>query len=363
MSASTNNLAWTIPSDATSTSHLIKQSLPVPTPGPHQALIRITAASLNFRDILIATRSPNYPGHHKPNLVPGSDGAGIVHAAGSSSKWAGREGTEVILHPNTWLSGDVRNMDLGTIYGGFDGDGTLQSWKVEDDDRVIEAPKHLTSLESASLVTAGVTAWSAIREGLDGRLDGALASWKGGKRLEGKTVLTMGTGGVSCFAIQIAFALGATVIATSSADDKLARVKSLGATHLINYTTMPNWDEEVLRLTNGRGVDQVIEVGGARTLMKSINSTRPGGLISLIGILSAAEDLPKVFIPSVLFTGKIVKGCVAFSRDATAEFAEFVEEHKIKPVVAREFRFDKTVEAFNALEKQDTVGKIVVKIT
>ena len=128
MSTSTTNLAWTIPSDASSTTHLTKQSLPVPTPGPHQALVRLTAVSLNFRDILIATRSPNYPGNHKPNLVPGADGAGIIHAAGSSSKWAGLEGTEVILHPNTWLSGDVRNMDLSKIYGGYDGDGAYISF-------------------------------------------------------------------------------------------------------------------------------------------------------------------------------------------------------------------------------------------
>ncbi|KAJ4362900.1 hypothetical protein N0V83_010017 [Neocucurbitaria cava] len=356
MAASTTNLAWTIPSDASATNHLIKRSVPLPSPGPHQALIRLTAASLNYRDILIATRSPSYPGNHKPDLVPGADGAGIIYAVGPSSKWAGREGTEVLLHPNSWLSGDVRGLDLSKVLGGFDGDGTLQSWIVEDDDRIIPAPSHLTSLESASLVTAGVTAWSAIREGLDGRFDGGLEEWKGGRRLEGKTVLTMGTGG-------IAAALGATVIATSSSDEKLEHARALGAKHLVNYVSTPNWDDEVLRLTDGKGVDQVIEVGGARTLMRSINSTRPGGLISLIGILSAAEDIPKEFVPSVLFTGKIVKGCVAFSRDATAEFAKFVEEHRIKPVIAKEFDFDGAVDAFNALERQDAVGKIVVRIS
>jgi NADPH:quinone reductase-like Zn-dependent oxidoreductase len=183
--------------------------------------------------------------------------------------------------------------------------GMLQNWVVEDDDRIISAPKNLTSSESACLQTAGATAWSAIREGLDSSLNGELGYWKAGRRLEGKFVLTQGTGGVSCFAIQIAAALGAIVIATSSSNSKLQLAKSLGATHLVNYISLPDWDKEVLRLTNGKGVDQVIEVGGARTIMRSINCTRPGGLISLIGILSAADELPKELVPALLFGGKI----------------------------------------------------------
>ncbi|KAF1998578.1 alcohol dehydrogenase zinc-binding domain-containing protein [Amniculicola lignicola CBS 123094] len=362
MTTSNNNIAWGIPSDATSVKQLTKITLPTPVPGPNQALVRLTATSLNFRDLLIVTHSPAYPGIHKSNLVPSADGAGIIDSTGPSSKWAGHEGTKVILHPNTWISGDVQNLDLGKIYGGFDNDGTLQSWKVVEDERIIEAPKGLTGGEGASLITAGVPAWSAIRESLDGRLDGTMAPWKDGKRLEGKTLLTMGTGGVSCFAIQIASALGATVIVTSSSDDKLARCKALGATHLINYAKNPDWDQEIVRLT-GRGVDHVIELGGHETLLKSVNCTRPGGIISVIGILSRAQDIPADLIPSVLYSGRIIKGCVAFSRDLTAEFARFVEEHGIKPVIAREYDFDNAVEAFEALEKQNSMGKIVIKIS
>lgn len=169
------------------------------------------------------------------------------------------------------------------------------------------------------------------------------------------------------------------MIATSSSDTKLALAKQLGATHGINYATTPDWDQEVLRLTDGKGVDQVIEVGGARTLLKSIKSVRAGGLVSLIGILSAPQDLPNELVPSLLFGGKIgefgssfqfvasnaraVKGCVAFSRDATAEFARFAEQHNIRPVVAKVFEFDDAVAAFEALQKQTEVGKIVVKIS
>ncbi|KAJ4983684.1 alcohol dehydrogenase [Stagonosporopsis vannaccii] len=363
-----SNSAYTVPSSATSPAQLIRRSLPIPTAGPHQVLIRLTAASLNYRDILVAARSPEYPGidglpgNHKPDLVPCSDGAGVIYTVGSESKWSGREGTNVLLHPNEWLSGDVRNLDLTKVYGAADYDGLLQHWVVVSDERAIEAPKHLTAAENASLATAGVTAWSAIREGLDASFDGTLRDWQDGNRLQGKTILTQGTGGVSSFAIQIAAALGATVIATSSSDAKLAFAKKLGATHGINYAKTPDWDQEVLRLTDGKGVDHVIEVGGAKTLLKSINSVRKGGLVSLIGILSAPQDLPNEIIPDLLFGGKIVKGCVAFSRDATAEFARFAEQHCIMPVVAKVFEFDDAIAAFKALQGQTEVGKIVVKI-
>ncbi|KAF2689634.1 putative alcohol dehydrogenase [Lentithecium fluviatile CBS 122367] len=365
MTLPTTTAAWTIPADASSIHNLTKQTLPLPALGPHQVLIRLRAACLNYRDILVATRSPNYPGNHKPNLTLGSDGSGIIHATGPSSKWAGREGVKVVLHPNSWLTGDVRNMRLDRVYGAFDQDGTLAEWKVADDERVVEFGGHLSAGESSALLTAGVTAWSAIREGMDGRLDGNLGQYEGSfseKRLEGKTVLTMGTGGVSCFGIQIASALGAIVIATSSSDSKLEIAKSLGATHTINYANTPDWDEEVIRLTKGKGVDQVLEVGGAQTLIKSINSTRAGGLVSLIGILSESGTLPKEVIPAVLFGGKIVKGCVAFSRDITAEFVQFTGEHGIKPVIAKEYGFDEVVQAMETLQKGEAVGKVVVNI-
>lgn len=178
----------------------------MPTPSANQVLFQITGVSLNYRDVLISTRSPQYPGNHKADLVPGSDGAGIIHSVGSKSSWSGREGLNVLLHPNGWLSGDVRNLSFDTILGGTGSDGTLQQWLVVDDAWVIPAPKHLSAVESASLVTAGATAWSAIRGHLDGGVDGLVRKWDGAwteKRLQGKTVLTMGTEGVSCFGMQV----------------------------------------------------------------------------------------------------------------------------------------------------------------
>jgi NADPH:quinone reductase-like Zn-dependent oxidoreductase len=206
MAPSSTNSAWTIPAHASSLSHLTKEQRPIPTPGPHQVLIRLTAAALNYRDLLIATRNPGYPGEHKPGLVVASDAAGVVHSAHPSSKWASKVGTKVVLLPCNWESGDVQKLDPSKTFGAGSEDGVLQGWKVESDAKVVEVGSGLSDSEWASLATAGATAWSAIREGMDGRLGGGNDSWKGSfkdKRLEGKTILTLGTGGTSCFAIQV----------------------------------------------------------------------------------------------------------------------------------------------------------------
>ncbi|KAF2464824.1 NAD(P)-binding protein, partial [Lindgomyces ingoldianus] len=289
-------------------------------------LIKLTAAALNFRDFLITTRSPAYPGDHKANFTRGADGAGIISTTGPLSSWAGKEGTHVVLQPAAWLSGDVRNMGSDQMFGGTDVDGTLQSWMVVDDARAIAAPKGWKGIEIAGLVTAGSTAWGAIRGGLDERLYGV--------------VLTQGTGCVSCAAIQIATALRANIIPTSSSDSKLKIAKSISAAHLINYRTTPDWDQEVHRITKGKGVDHVIEVGGAQTMMKSLNSTQPGGLASVISILTESEPLLAEFLPSVLFGAKVVKGCCWLSRDTSAEFIRFEETNNIKPVIAKVLRFN-----------------------
>jgi NADPH:quinone reductase-like Zn-dependent oxidoreductase len=215
MTTSTNP-AWAIPSHATSPKHLQLIHKPVPVPGPGEALIRLTAASLNFRDYLITTHSPHYPGNHKDMLTPGSDGAGVVHSAGPGSIWATRVGTPVVLHPNSWMDGPGSEnvLDFKSVLGGDRLDGTVQGWRVVPDGQVVEAPRGFEGWETAGLLTAGATAWRAIREWLDGDVKGRLGPWKGGKddggsgkwrvrRLEGKTVLTQGTGGLSCAVIQV----------------------------------------------------------------------------------------------------------------------------------------------------------------
>jgi NADPH:quinone reductase-like Zn-dependent oxidoreductase len=206
MASPTTNTAWTIPSTASSLSHLTQEHRPIPTPGPNQVLIRLTAATLNYRDLLIITHNPEYPGPHKHGLVFGSDAAGVIHSAHSTSKWANKVGTKVMLHPCAWESGGVQNLDRTKVFGSMTEDGVMQGWKIENDVKVVEVGDGLSAAEWACLPSAGVTAWSAIREGMDGKLNGEQDAWKGSftdKRLKGKTILTQGTGGTSCFAIQV----------------------------------------------------------------------------------------------------------------------------------------------------------------
>lgn len=259
----------------------------------------------------------------------GQDSDTVAHRCAT-----GKQGAKVVLHPSGWISGDVRDFDFSTVVGGAGFDGTLREYAVVDDERAVSAEgyvpllRHTLSLElesgsteslmlhrlsaedAASLFTAGATAWHAIRFALDGKLDGSLLPWSGewtSKRLEGQWALTQGTGGVSCFAIQILHALGATVISTSSSDAKLAIAKSIGAAHTINYAKTPDWHEEVMKITCGRGVDHVIDVGGTGTLLKSLKSTRQGGLVSMLGVLAKAESLEAEIVGQVVFralTGK-----------------------------------------------------------
>ncbi|KAL1652076.1 hypothetical protein SLS58_000200 [Diplodia intermedia] len=348
MATTEQNVAWVIPS----ASKLTQSALPTPTPGPNQALVRITAVSLNFRDHLVFHHSPAYPLQTAANLIPCSDGAGTVVAAGASSKWRNHIGASVIVNANTWMDGDVGDgYVFDAVMGGGEADGTLARYLALDDERILEGPKGLSDAEAAAMVTAGLTAFNALFEAPGGV----------GKPAKGVTVLTQGTGGVSCFAIQLASAAGATVIATSSTDEKLEVAKKLGATHAINYRKTPKWADEVLRITGGRGVDHVVEVGGAGTIEEALRSARTGGLVSVMGILTESKQAD--LIPAILFGAKTIRGVLGGGSKAMNErFVRFVEEHQIRPVVAVEFAFEQAAEAFTRLEKQSEIGKIVIRV-
>jgi NADPH:quinone reductase-like Zn-dependent oxidoreductase len=266
-----------------------------PQPGPKSALVRLRAASVNFRDLLVIAGSPNYPGKAAPGLSPCSDGAGEVEAVGPGSEW--RIGDKVILRQNqSWYySEDVAEFEIDKVLGGADTHGTLQQYRVVEDRWLSKMPRNLSFVEAATLPTAGVTAVNALYHS---RLLGP----KGEELLKGKTVLTQGTGGVSCFAIQLASAAGARVIATSSTDGKLKAARAMGAMDLINYKTTPEWADEVLKLTGGKGVDLVIEVGGAATIEQSLKATRQGGTLVVIGILTASKQMD--LVPAILFGAK-----------------------------------------------------------
>ncbi|OCL05011.1 putative alcohol dehydrogenase [Glonium stellatum] len=342
------NPAYIIPGlDGTKSAgtNITRSSLPKPVPGRSQVLVQIKAVALNYRDILVVDHSPAYPLIAMPSLVPCSDAAGTIESVGPDSKW--KPGENVLLHPSNWLSGDVRNFRTEEVFGAGTVHGTLQKYIVINDERVIRAPRNLTIEEAATLPTAGGPAVNALCYGPQ-------------KLAKGDVVLTQGTGGVSCFAIQIATAIGATVIATSSSDEKLKVAKALGAQHLINYKTTPNWHEEVLRITSGKGVDHVVEVGGAQTIVKSLQSLRTGGLISVIGILS--ESAPADLVPLILYGGKTVRGVIVLNKELTEEFVKFIEEHDIHPAISKTFSFEQAAEALECLRNQTSIGKIIIKI-
>ncbi|KAL6711290.1 hypothetical protein ACN47E_005821 [Coniothyrium glycines] len=167
MTSPHTNIAWTIPTNDSTIQRLTLKNIAVPTSGPKQVLVKGTAASPNYRDSLIASRSPQYPRNHKTDLVRAADGAGIIHSVGSDTAWSGKDGRDILVHTNDWLNGDVRNMSNPSILGEWNRDGTLQQSLVVDDALVNPTRKSITAVESASFPTAGMTAWKGIREQLE----------------------------------------------------------------------------------------------------------------------------------------------------------------------------------------------------
>ncbi|KAL9095607.1 MAG: hypothetical protein Q9165_002039 [Trypethelium subeluteriae] len=355
------NLAYTI---NTSNSTLELTALPPPpNPGPNQSLIRIHAAALNARDIMVASSSPYYPLPTANGLVPCSDGAGIIIQTSSPSSSSSsttsstfHPGDVVLIHPNTWLRGtDVRDFHLAETFGGGDLPGTLQRYLVVDNEKLVRAPRNLSIEEASALTTATGTAVNALFWGPDGT---GSERWRA---QPGQTVLTMGTGGVSCAAIQLAAAVGATVIATTSSADKLDLVKKLGAKHAINYRETPDWATEVLRITDGKGVDHVLDVAGSATIEQSLRAARMGGLVSVIGLLTESQHAD--LIPHIIFGAKTVRGVLgSASLEMKKDMVKLIEEHDIHPVIGKIYEFEQATQAFRDLKDQSSVGKLVIKV-
>jgi NADPH:quinone reductase-like Zn-dependent oxidoreductase len=261
--------AYQLPKGGAGIDALVKVERPNPKPAYRQVLVKVAACSLNFRDLGIVRGTYRMP--VPDNLVPLSDGAGEVIEVGAGVKRF-KVGDKVAgCFFQRWPAGEASpDVHASALGGGID--GMLAEYAVLEEEGVVKIPAHLTVEEGATLPCAGVTAWHALVEH--------------GKVIAGQTVLLQGTGGVSIFGLQLAHAMGVQVIITSSTDDKLARAKKLGANHGINYKSSPNWERAAMDFTGGRGVDQVIEVGGAGTLTRSFGAIRVGGKISLIGGLS-----------------------------------------------------------------------------
>ena len=312
-----------------------------PVPGPEEVLIQMRAAALNYRDLLVMKGL--YSTEMRLPLIPVSDGVGNVIAVGEKVTRV-KPGDRVagIFDPN-WLSGEAPGAPMGL--GGPGMDGVLAQEVVLPQDGVVHVPEHLTDEEAATLPCAAVTAWSALM------VRGTLKP--------GETVLVQGTGGVSLFALQFAHMAGARVIVTSSSDEKLERARHLGAGETINYQRTPDWDQEVLRLTGGKGVDHVVEVGGPATLARSLNAVRIGGQISQIGVLSGfSVEIP---IYQILRKQIRIQGIAIGSRWAFEQMNNAIDLHKLKPVIDRVFPFEQAPEAFRYLEKGGHVGKICIR--
>lgn len=315
---------------------------PEPKPGPGQLLLRMRAASLNYRDLLTVTGRYN-PRQPLP-LVPCSDGAGQVVSVGEGVSRVAVGDRVATLFAQGWISGEPDRDKLRSTLGG-PLDGTLTELMVLDQNGVVRVPDHLSDEEAATLPCAAVTAWSALTT------PGAVGA--------GEVVVAQGTGGVSIFALQLAGLLGARVIVTSSSDAKLERARDLGAWATINYLQKPDWGKEVRALTGGRGADLVVEVGGAGTLAQSLDAVRIGGRIALIGVLSGT--MAKLNVTPALMKQVRLQGLLVGDREKFESMNRAIAQHGMRPVIDRSFAFDEVRAALEQMADGKHFGKICIR--
>ena len=315
---------------------------PEPEAGHGEVKIKVHATSLNYRDLLVA--SGRYPAKTDSSLIPLSDGAGEVVAVGTGITRF-KVGDRVAgTFFQGWSGGAISAEFTARALGGAV-DGMLAEYVVLREDGVIHTPDHLSYEEAATLPCAGLTAWNAVVES--------------GRIRAGETVLLLGTGGVSLFALQFAKLQGAHVVITSSNDEKLARAKALGADTLINYRSTPDWEKEVVKATGGRGVDLVVEVGGGGTLERSIKSVRVGGTIAIIGVVAGPGQVePRTIIAKAAR----LQGIFVGSGEMFTAMNRAVTQAALKPVIGRTFTFDEARLAYEYQAGGSHFGKIVIKV-
>jgi NADPH:quinone reductase-like Zn-dependent oxidoreductase len=315
---------------------------PTPAPSAGEVLIRVRATALNYRDIEIAEGRYGMPVHLP--LVPLSDAVGeIVELGAGVTDLMPGDRVNPLFFPH-WIDGDFRGEYFAHQLGGSM-DGVLRQFMTVPATSLVRAPAHLGD-EAATLPVAALTAWSALSE----------AALK-----PGQTLLVIGTGGVSLFALQFARLFGVRAIIVSSDDDKLARASALGAAHGVNYRRVPQWGERVRELTGGQGVDLVIEVGGAATLPHSTNALRIGGGIAIIGYLSGPQlqlDLRELFIGKRAH----LQGHTVGSRRQFDAMNRALEQHRIVPVIDSRFALQDTRAAYERVASGQTVGKVLITL-
>lgn len=318
--------------------HIVESE--VPEAGPGQILVKVHAASLNYRDIVLS----QIEGAAKPGVVPLSDGAGEVVAIGSGVREFAAGDRVAGNFFQSWADGPIRAEVFNAAMGGS-ADGMLREFAVLNADCAVKIPDWMSYEAAATLPCAAVTVWNALFEA--------------GNLKPGETVVLLGTGGVSIFGLQFAKTAGARVIITSSSDEKLERARAMGADETINYKNDPEWARAVKKLTGGVGADHVVEVGGAGTLPLSLNAARVGGNVHLIGILSGNNQInPMPVMHRVLNLRGIYVGSTRMFR----EMLKAMDGARLEPVIDRVFDFGAAVEAYKYQISGAHFGKIVVRV-
>ncbi|MCF8467233.1 MAG: NAD(P)-dependent alcohol dehydrogenase [Sneathiella sp.] len=311
----------------------------IPKPGPGQILVRLKANSVNYRDLMTIKNAAarGITG----SRIPDSDGAGVVEEIGAGVTEF-KSGDRVVgTFFQDWPSGPIHNRAMASALGGPI-DGLLAEYALLNERGALPIPDHLSYEEAATLPCAGLTAWNCLIEA--------------GQARAGDTVLLLGTGGVSVFAQQMARVCGIRTILTSSSEDKLARARDLGANDLVNYSRYPDWEEKVMELTGGRGVDLVVEVGGAGTLGKSVAAVRVGGRISLVGVLTGGQMDPT----SIMRKSVCLQGIYVGPRDMFARMNAALKHNNIHPVIDTVVDFKNAKDAYRLMESATHFGKIVI---
>jgi NADPH:quinone reductase-like Zn-dependent oxidoreductase len=333
--------AYTLQSSGPGQMHLELVDKPDPEPRPHEVVVRVRAVSLNYRDLALASGKLGVP----PGRIPVSDGAGEVLAVGSAVRHLTVGQRVAGLFFQRWMTGPFHASYHSHALGGSI-DGMLAEYVALEETGVVPIGDTLSYEEAATLPCAALTAWNALVD--FGRISA------------GQTVLLLGTGGVSIFALQFAKLHGARVIITSSSDEKLERAKSLGADITINYRRYADWDKEVWAITEGHGADLVVEVGGAGTFERSLRSTRIAGKLAMIGILSGLQERINLF--EIIHRSLAMQGIYVGSREMFVAMLAAMKQNNVKPVIGSTFDFADAQKAMEHMQAGEHFGKIVVRV-
>jgi NADPH:quinone reductase-like Zn-dependent oxidoreductase len=323
--------------------NLVVAEAELPEPGPGQVRVRVAAASLNYRDAYMISRFGDVG---IDNRIPLSDASGAIDSVGEgAARFRIGDRVATIFFPD-WISGGFRPSYARAALGGETADGVLSEYLIVPERALVASPAFLSDVEVAALPCAGVTAWHAlfVRAPLE----------------PDDRVLIQGTGGVALFALQFAHAAGVRCIVLSSSDDKLERARKLGASDLINYRDMPDWHLVVQEITQGEGATHILEVGGQDTYERSLQCVAPNGTIAQIGVLTGFDLRPNL-LPLSRLNANIV-GIQTGSRQYFEDMNRFIEQHRITPMVDREFTFDEALQAFAYMSKQRHFSKLVINV-